>query len=408
MIPFWGPLALGFLFWQVWVPYKQTQWNRKQRYILLEIKVPLDVRKSPLAMELFLNALHQTVGESSWYERWAWGKTRAYFSLEIVSIEGRVRFFIWTRAYLRKFVETQLYSQYSTAEVVEVPDYTASAAYMKRGGEWALFAAEFILQKPDPLPIRTYVDYGLDKSITREEEKIDPITPMIEFLGDLGRGEQAWFQFIIRANKGEKDKVSQWTRDWQEEGRELIDKFVKETQDRSKRLADSETSFTFPITTEREKRLIESVSRNISKPGFDCGIRGIYIAKQNAFNPANIAGLFGSMKSYGFEDLNGFRPRDFTDVDHPWQEYINIPIQKPGSNIPFFSLKGERVVHKRWLYFDAYRRRSWFYPPYERKPFVLNAEELATIYHFPGRVAETPTFGRIESKKAEPPANLPI
>jgi hypothetical protein len=46
--------------------------------------------------------------------------------------------------------------------------------------------------------------------------------------------------------------------------------------------------------------------------------------------------------------------------------------------------------------------------PYQRTPFVLNTEELATIYHFPGRVAETPTFGRIEAKKGEPPSNLPI
>ena len=43
----------------------------------------------------------------------------------------------------------------------------------------------------------------------------------------------------------------------------------------------------------------------------------------------------------------------------------------------------------------------------ERTPLVLNSEELATIYHFPGQVAETPTFKRIESKRAEPPQNLP-
>ena len=58
--------------------------------------------------------------------------------------------------------------------------------------------------------------------------------------------------------------------------------------------------------------------------------------------------------------------------------------------------------------FDAYVRRSYFYAPYKAKPFVLNSEELATIYHFPGGVAETPTFTRIESRKGEPPANLPV
>jgi hypothetical protein len=39
---------------------------------------------------------------------------------------------------------------------------------------------------------------------------------------------------------------------------------------------------------------------------------------------------------------------------------------------------------------------------------VLNTEELATIYHFPGMVAAAPTIERIEAKKVEPPPNLPM
>jgi len=57
---------------------------------------------------------------------------------------------------------------------------------------------------------------------------------------------------------------------------------------------------------------------------------------------------------------------------------------------------------------SAYQKRSYFYPPHIGQSFVLNIEELATVFHFPGRVAETPTFGRIEAKKSQPPINLPI
>jgi hypothetical protein len=39
---------------------------------------------------------------------------------------------------------------------------------------------------------------------------------------------------------------------------------------------------------------------------------------------------------------------------------------------------------------------------------VLNAEELATMYHFPGSVASTPGIERVASKKAEAPINLPL
>jgi hypothetical protein len=39
---------------------------------------------------------------------------------------------------------------------------------------------------------------------------------------------------------------------------------------------------------------------------------------------------------------------------------------------------------------------------------VMNVEELATIFHFPGEVATTPTLEKIESKRGEPPIDLPI
>ena len=40
--------------------------------------------------------------------------------------------------------------------------------------------------------------------------------------------------------------------------------------------------------------------------------------------------------------------------------------------------------------------------------YVLNTEELATLWHFPGQILKVPTLERIESKEASPPPNLPI
>ena len=81
---------------------------------------------------------------------------------------------------------------------------------------------------------------------------------------------------------------------------------------------------------------------------------------------------------------------------------------------PFLSLGwlivlfwGDKIVDKKADMFKAYVSRSYFHPPYKKKPFILNTEELATIYHFPSGI-ETPGFTTISSRKAEPPANLPI
>ena len=51
---------------------------------------------------------------------------------------------------------------------------------------------------------------------------------------------------------------------------------------------------------------------------------------------------------------------------------------------------------------------SLFWPAYFHvQTFVLNVEELATMWHFPGQILKVPTLERIESKEASPPTNLP-
>ena len=106
-------------------------------------------------------------------------------------------------------------------------------------------------------------------------------------------------------------------------------------------------------------------------------------------------GLIGTFRQYNTNDLNGFRPMNPTSFDYPWEDF-----------------RGKRLSKKKARMFNAYKLRAYFhnapYPEHLRKPIVLNSEELATIYHFPGGVAQTPTIEKVESRKAEPPVNLPI
>jgi len=54
----------------------------------------------------------------------------------------------------------------------------------------------------------------------------------------------------------------------------------------------------------------------------------------------------------------------------------------------------------------AYRNRSdWFGTP----TFHLNTEELATLWHFPHSLqVKSPLLPKTESKRTEPPLNLPF
>ena len=399
----WVPASLGVIAWRMWIRYKQALFLDKLKFVLLDIKVPKDVSKSPLAMEIVLNALFMTFGESTWYDTIVLGKIRPDFSLEIASIEGDIHFFIRCAPVLRKTIEYQIYSQYPTAEVYEAPDYTLSVPYAKENSTWSLFGIEHKLAKPDPYPIKTYIDYALDED-KFEEKKVDPLTATLEYFGSIGRGEQLWLQIMVRANKGKKDPTTLWKRDWKDESQELVKEIMEKAKERSGPPPDVEgetQDFRFSMLTGGERNTIEAIERNVSKLGFDCGIRILYLARNDAYDSSNISGLFGALRQYTTNDLNGFSRIRHTDIDYPWQKYIDFDSDP-------ISLKGDRIGRMKWRIFDAYRRRSWFFPPYERKPFVLNTEELATIYHFPGRVSETPTFSRIESKKSEPPSNLPV
>ena len=59
-----------------------------------------------------------------------------------------------------------MYSQYPGVEIYEVDDYTKPFYYDPN--KVSLWAAEFGLTEADPYPIKTYIDYGLDKDPKEE------------------------------------------------------------------------------------------------------------------------------------------------------------------------------------------------------------------------------------------------
>ena len=369
---FFLPIFLVLVFWDLWLNFIRTRFIYNLNWTVLEVKLPREITKSPRAMEIVLNMFHQTRDGNFWEKYWM-GFLRSWFSLEIVGIGGEIHFFICTQSFFRNLIEAQIYAQYPEVEIVEAEDYSKMAFTEGFDTEWGCFGTEFELTAEDAYPIRTYIDYGLHETLTKEEQKNDPITSFLELLGSLKEGENIWFQILIRATK----------KDWKDEGKALIDKITE----RGKKLGEGEQA---KRLTSGESEIIKAIERDVSKLGFDVGIRMLYLARTDRFNVINIPSMIGSMKQYNAVNLNGFKPTRVTSLDYWWE------------------LKKWREPAMKKRIMDAYRKRSYFYMPYPRKPFVLNTEELATIFHFPGRVAETPTFGRIEAKKGEPPAGLPI
>lgn len=387
---FWLPPLLIAVSIVLWIRYVRYVFIYKQEKILLEIKVPQLIDKSPAAMEIFLSALWQK-GSASYLDTYLGGKIPPWFSLELVSIGGQVHMYIWTWKKYRGMVEHQLYAQYPNLEIYEVEDYTQGIPHDPVN--WPMWATYFKFTNKDAYPIKTYVDYGLDKD-PKDEFKIDPMTAVMEYLGALSKGEQCWIQILVQANRSEGLKEGRLRKreDWKKDVEKELESILEKTKPRKEK--DGTTLFPTPLS-KGEQDKVEALQRSLSKPAFDCAIRGVYIAEKDAFNADNIPGLIGTFRQYSSNNLNGFKLGKFTDFDYPWQDFKRMR---------------RSAMEKQYL--EAYKMRSFHQEPYKhfnQKPIVLTTEELATIFHPTSGVAvQTPTFQRIPSKKAEAPSNLPI
>ena len=386
--PLWLPIFSITLFMQSWVSYVRRKYVTEQGSTLLELRLPKEITKSPAAMEIVIDALSQpSVG--SYIDVFLKGRVRPWFSLELVSLGGQVKFFIWTQKKFKNLIESQIYSQFPTVEVYEVPDYSLEIPFDP--AKFTMWGMQLSLAKPDVFPIKTYIDYGMHMD-PKEEFKIDPMTPMLEFLGSVKPDDQVWIQILVQAHRKEgfKDARLQEVPDWKGKAKTEIDKIIQDAPVKP----EEGKSVQLNALTDAQKDTINAIQRNLNKTPFDTMIRALYVAPADRFNPLNIGGLTGVFKQFGSGNLNGFKPGPIPNFDYPWQDF-----------------KNKRKIEAQKKLLEAYKMRSFFQQPYKNfkgKPFVLTTEELSTIFHFPGGVATTPTFDRIMSKKSEPPSNLPI
>lgn len=373
----WLPIMTTFVFWEVYLRYIRSNYIHNEERVLLEVKIPKEITKSPKAMELLLEVFSQSY-EGTLIDRFVGGTIRAYFSLELVSIGGQIHFYFQIPKFFRNIVESRIYSQYPEVEVAEVAyDYVRDVNYGLSGSSWDVKSWEFKLNKDDVYPIKTYVDFELEKD-PKEEFKIDPLTPLLEFLSSIKPTEQIWIQIMIMASK----------KSWKKDGLKIVDELMK----RNLETADMSSWIKFSASP-GEKALLDSVERNLGKMGFDVGMRTLYVATEG-IKPQIGVGLNSAFRQFGSnkdDRLNSLKPSLMTGFDYFWEDP--------------FSWRSNRLKKKHFKY---YCQRAYFYPPASKKPMLLTTEEIATIFHFPGSVATTPTLQRIPSKRGEPPVNLPI
>ncbi len=417
LLPFAGTILLAYITFSVWLHYIRQDFISGIDFVVLEIVPPREVLRSPKAMELFItNALYQFSNKGGKEEYWQ-GAVWFWFSLEIASIDGQVHFFIRTPTRVQGLIETQMYAQYPQAQVKVVEDYTLAVDEISPTSSWNGWGCEFTLRKPSAYPLKTYVDFGLDKD-PKEEFKVDPISPIVELFGSLKKGEQMWIQIVITPSKKTFHKHGTWFghHDWAEESKEVIKGLLKPyTRYHPNPLEPGKVSLEIRAPGFLDE-IVKGISAKTTKIGFDTGIRVMYVAKKEVFDMSSRRNLRLVFRQYANPDENQLDRINSTQGDAYGGIFTSTPnIVMKISDRMLNEFRERSFFHhplRHTLLNDGFPLiwplSPFLFPGYKHPhTFVLNTEEIATLWHFPGQILKVPTLERIESKEASPPTNLP-
>lgn len=352
----WLPIVfvLAFLTWRNW---RKVEAVLDTEGDLLVLEIPKTNDKKELAAEQLFASLHGILRDKG--ELKISGGAQEHLSFEVASVNGQIRFYAWVPKNVRSFVESQIYSQYPSVQIREAEeDYVAHER-----DHSVVHTAEIVLTDHEVLPIKTFQSF-----------EVDPLAGITGTLAKLEKtGEELWVQILVRPIADEWHKQSEaWisaTKGGKKGGSGLVGWFGgafealwKPPEEQAKAAA--------PEISERSKTRISEAEKKATKLGYQVRIRLAYLGESQINARQRMQAIVGTFKQYNSTNLNGFK-------------------------IANASFKKEDLA--------VYRARA-----FGSRGFILNIEELASVYHLPHTNVETPNIVWASSKTAEPPAKLPV
>lgn len=407
-----GWLILCLLTYKMFLPvYQVTRncvWLRSLKWIFLAVDIPKGNEQTPKAVEQIFAQLAGAHKDPDLENLFLDGYIQPWFSLEIVSIEGYIQFIIGVVDKYRDTAEAAIYAQYPDAEITQIEDYAKNFPSYFPNKDYQLWGTEYVLTNEiQYFPIRTYKEFEHDIA---EEVFKDPLAALLEAFGRMGKGEFAGMQYLIKP-------ISHRWQNWREKGLDYVKKMIgarKEQKETVLSKAGSVPGKVFDTAMQavlggaaeekREKKEepyslmlhlppgykadVEMVERKISKICFASKIRFIYLAKKEVYNKNRAAyGVTGAMKQYITLNLNGLKP-EFETV---------------GTHVHYF-FRESRLNWRRTRLVNAFKTRSRWRGVAE---YLLNIEELASLWHFPMLYVKAPAVSMIEARRGQPPTSLP-
>lgn len=342
---------------------------------VLLVRVPKEIRKEDTNTDKSQQQLQELIGHmetvfstlgSMRPERgikaWFVGRSDT-FSFEIVSHKDKISFYVAVPAAWNEFIEQQIHAQYPNAQIDESADYNLFAPHS------IILGSYLKLKRQNYFPIKSY-----------RKLETDSINSLTNALSKVEKNDGVAIQYVMRVAKTSWRTEGLRIAKGMQQGKRLSEVqkngiFSGIGKELGKFTSTKKPGETKPDESYRlsplEEEMVKGLEEKASKAGLDVNIRMIVSAQtpERAQRHLNdILSAYGQFNIY---------------------EYGNS-------------------FEKAMPHFQTAMIRHFIFRHYdERYNLVLNAEELASIYHFPLASTETPKINWLMSRKALPPSNLP-
>lgn len=282
---------------------------------------------------------------------------KRHLTFEMSTQDDLINFYVTVPSELAEFVEKQITSQYPDAvlERVMYPNI-----FQEQG---KVAAAQLTLKRANAYPIRTYLKL--------ESDGMNALTNALSKLTELQAG--AAIQVVFRPAPQGWQKVGQTMARNMMQGKGKENSFGADLAKNLTGIISSPNSEAKPSEMKRltsfQEEVISLIEQKAAKAGFEVVVRVVSSAAEEMTARANLRSILDSFLQFGSAELNQLAPETI-----PENEIIR-----------------------------NYILRQFGTP----KPAIMNSEELASLYHLPTPLTETPNIRWLKAKRLPAPDNLP-
>ncbi|MBD3247689.1 type IV secretion system DNA-binding domain-containing protein [Candidatus Falkowbacteria bacterium] len=301
------------------------------------------------------------------FKYWLLGRDD-HFSFEIVAYNKKIHFYVVAPADNARYIEQQISAHYPEASIEEVEDYNIFTKESRVSASILKTKRSFIF------PLRTYSNM-----------EADPMNSIVNAMSKLQDGEAVAVQVLARSAKGDwHSRVSKVVREVKN-GKSLKEamssgsfkktmNFIGSVAKDANPSKKEEAAIKQPesnVLSAKEEEMVKGFEEKNAKAGLDVNVRVIVSARSDS-----------NAKVYLNNMNNAF-------AEYNYYEY--------GNSFKYKIRKNSDNIIKSFIY------RSFE----DAESSLLNTEELASIYHFPLRIAETPNILWLTARHAPAPSNIP-